>query len=188
MEMRALKPEAAGQEFGRTAIGEALSIGLFTEADLLRLKAIARLHARGLPGGVDWMDLLQEAILRALQGSRRRPPDLPIVAFLAGVMRSIRSEHWRRVQREAEAHAQLAAQSQAPAEPEQRLAAAQALAAIDRLFADDVAALQIIAGLGEGLAPDGIREVYRMSKRDYDSTRKRMRRILLREGLAWRQP
>ncbi|HLG88727.1 MAG TPA: sigma-70 family RNA polymerase sigma factor [Alphaproteobacteria bacterium] len=186
--MRALKSKASCQNLGETAIGEALSARLLSETDLLRLKAIARLHARGLPPGIGWMDLLQEAILRMLQGSRRKPPDLPIVAFLAGVMRSIRSEHWRRAQREADAQAWLAAESGPSVEPEERLAAVQALAAIDRLFAHDPQALQIIAGLGEGLTAERIREVYCMSKTDYDSTRKRMRRALLREGLAWRRP
>ena len=186
--MHALKAKATSPNLGETAIGEALSIGLLSETDLLRLKAIARLHARGLPAGIGWMDLLQEAILRMLQGSRRKRPDLPIVVFLAGVMRSIRSEHWRRAQREAEAHAWLATGSEPSIEPEERFAAAQALAMIDRLFAHDPRALQIIAGLGEGLTAERIREVYSMSKTDYDSTRKRMRRVLLREGLAWRRP
>jgi RNA polymerase sigma-70 factor (ECF subfamily) len=185
--MRALKSKVTCPNLDETAIGEALSAGLLSEADLLRLKAIARLHARSLPPGIGWMDLLQEAILRMLQGSRRKPSGLPIIVFLAGVMRSIRSEHWRHAQREADAHARLAAGSEPAVEPEERVAAVQALAAIDRLFAQDSLALQIIAGLGEGLTAEKIREVYRMSKTDYDSTRKRMRRVLLREGLAWRR-
>ena len=183
-----LKSRRVEQEFGDAAVEKALSIGLLTETDLLRLKAIARLHARGLPGGVGWTDLLHDSIVRALQGTRRRSPGLPMVAFLAGVMRSIKSEHWRRARREAQAHAQLLERSETAPDPERSVAAAQELALIDRLFADDSAALRIIAGLGEGLSADQIREVYGMSKTDYDSTRKRMRRVLLREGLAWRRP
>lgn len=182
------KSQAVKRDYGDTAMGEALSIGLLSETDLLRLKAIAHLHARDLPAGIGWMDLLQEAILRALRGSRRRPADLPIVAFLAGVMRSIKSEHWRQARREAETHARLAEGAETPLDPERSLAAQQQLALIDRLFADDAAALKVIAGLSAGLSAEEIRSVYGMSKTDYDSTRKRMRRVLLREGLAWRRP
>ena len=41
-----------------------------------------------------------------------------------------------------------------------------------------------VAGLTEGLTASDIRGRYDMSERDYDSTRKRMRRALLRRGLA----
>ena len=61
----------------------------------------------------------------------------------------------------------------------------QQLAEIDRLFADDRQAQQVIEGLFEGWSPEQIRARYDMSKTDYDSTRKRMRRALLREGLKW---
>ena len=78
----------------------AVALGLITEMDFLRLKAIARLHARGLPPDVDWDDLLQEAMTRAIVGARQAPHGVTMVAFLAGVMRSLRSEHWRRARRE----------------------------------------------------------------------------------------
>jgi hypothetical protein len=39
----------------------ALALNLISEMELLRLKTIARLHARGLPADVGWDDLLQEA-------------------------------------------------------------------------------------------------------------------------------
>jgi hypothetical protein len=80
----------------------ALALGLVTPADLLRLKTIARLHARGLPPDVGWEDLLQEAVTRALVGSRVQPEGVTIVAFLAGVMRSLRAEHWRRALRRSD--------------------------------------------------------------------------------------
>ena len=43
---------------------------------------------------------------------------------------------------------------------------------------------EILAGLTEGLAASDIRAHYDMSEREYDSTRKRMRRTLLRRGLV----
>jgi hypothetical protein len=45
---------------------------------------------------VAWEDLLQEALSRVLTGVRQRPEDVPMVAFVAGIMRSLRAEHWRR--------------------------------------------------------------------------------------------
>jgi hypothetical protein len=59
-----------------------------SDADLSRLRALAGLRARTLPG-VDWSDLLNEAIVRAPDRTRRWPPTVPILAFLAGVMRSM---------------------------------------------------------------------------------------------------
>ena len=77
----------------------ALALRLVTDCDLLRLKVIARLHGRSLPPDLSWADLLQEALRRVLDGSRAIPPGVPPVAFLAGVMRSIKAEHWRRRRR-----------------------------------------------------------------------------------------
>ena len=161
-----------------------------SKTDLLRLKVIARLHARGLPAGIGWTDLLHEAIVRVLDGSRKPPSGLSMVAFLAGVMRSIKAEHWRRLRRDARTFvAGGAGEERDPApDPERSLAASEALAALDRMFADDPLALQVIEGLGEGLSAEEIRKAYAMSQTDYDSTRKRMRRALLRDGLAWRRP
>ena len=73
-----------------------------SEIDLLRLRALARLRARGLPLGIDWSDLLHEALARALDGSRQWPHGVPILVFLTGVMRSVCADVWRRRRREAE--------------------------------------------------------------------------------------
>lgn len=164
----------------------AVAEGLLTPTDLLRLKAIARLHEWGLPADMGWADLLQEALLRLLQGSRRAPPGIPTVTLVAGIMRSIRAEQWRRLQREAPVPLMETEIDPAP-DPERSLAAQQELQAIFELFAGDPAALQILHGVTAGLDPEEIRTATGMSKTDYDSTRKRMRRCLLRKNLAWRQ-
>ena len=170
---------------GTAATGDvAGALRALSDTDLVRLKSLARLWSRGLPGGLGWADVLNEAIVRSLDGSRRWPTDVPLLAFLSGVMRSICHEHWRRARRD---HALLVVAPDAvaaPDNPERVLAAAQALGAINGLFADDPAALKILAGLAEGMTATDIRLHYDMSERDYDSTRKRMRRALLRRGLA----
>jgi RNA polymerase sigma-70 factor (ECF subfamily) len=171
----------------KTPAARALDRKLVTESDLLRLKVLARLHARGLPPEIAWTDLLQEAIARVLDGSRRQPAGLAIVPFLSGVMRSIKAEHWRRARREARQLPKLLADTPTP-NPESSLIAFQELTAIDRLFADDIPARNVITGLAEGRSPEEICSNNHLSKTDYDSTRKRIRRVLLREGLRTPQP
>lgn len=176
-------------------IETALALELVNEMQLLRLKTIARLHARGLPPDVSWEDLLQEAVTRVLVGSRRQPEGVTTVPFLAGIMRSLKSEHWRRAHARSgspgalglDRHSVSSREIDLPdpsPDPERSLVAQQELIAIRRLFADDAVALQIIAGLGGGLSAERIRSIYGISKTDYDSARKRMRRRLLREGLT----
>lgn len=186
---RAASVDPTGIDTGSVDIGRALRA--LSDADLVRLKALARLWSRGLPGGLGWADILHEAILRCLDGSRQWPAGVPLLAFLSGVMRSICDDHWRRVRRDAArlivdpTSGDLAGEA---VDPERALAAAQALGAINRLFAADPQALKIIAGLAEGMTASDIRRHYGMSECDYDSARKRMRRTLLRCGLAWRAP
>lgn len=173
----------------------ALALGMGSELELLRLKTIARLYARGLPPDVAWDDLLQEAITRVLVGSRRQPEGVTVVAFLAGVMRSLKAEHWRRVLNGpgkpntvrlgdvTDDSREVVLADPAPG-LERSLSARQELTAIEQLFSDDSVALRIIAGLGEGLSAEQIRLAAGLSKTDYDSARRRMRRVLLREGLT----
>jgi DNA-directed RNA polymerase specialized sigma24 family protein len=174
----------------------ALALKLVSEMNLLRLKTIARLHARGLPPDIGWDDLLQEALTRVLTGARRIPEGIAPVAFIAGIMRSLRSEHWkrfgaaRRRRVSSGSHRsyptpELEGRDAAP-DPERSLIAAEELQAIERLFADDPVALRIIDALGEGLAPEQIRATLSLTKTEYDSARKRIRRCLLREGLTCR--
>lgn len=172
----------------------ALALKLVSEMNLLRLKTIARLHARGLPPDLGWEDLLQEALTRVLTGARRIPDGIAPVAFIAGIMRSLRSEHWQRFsagrrRRNASARSGrylspgLEVREAAP-DPERSLIAAEELQAIERLFADDPVALRIIDALGEGLAAEQICATLALTRTEYDSARKRIRRCLLREGLT----
>ena len=168
------------------------ALASLSEADLLRLQALARLRARGLPRGVSWSDLLHEAIARALDGSRQWPPGLPFLAFLSGVMRSICHELWRRRGREAELvvfEDEVECDVACPAPNQERvLAAAQAIAAIQRLFRGDEIALRIMAGLANGLSAEEIRNNNNLSSVQYDSARRRMRRALIGIGLTGSAP
>jgi len=177
-----------------TTADVARAIHSLSDADLVRLKALAQLWARGLSRGLSWSDVLHEAIARVLDGSRKWPRGIPILAFLSGVMRSICEDQRRRERLEHEVlardvdSADLCAVGDAAgstADPERAVSAAQSLAAVNRLFVADPDALKIIAGLSDGLTAAEICRVYGMSEREYDTTRKRMRRALLRCGLDW---
>jgi len=173
----------------------ALAIGMVSEMELLRLKTIARVYARGLPPDMAWDDLLQEALTRVMLGARRQPEGVAMVAFVAGIMRSLKAEHWRRVRkrlgggeglrvdRTGSGSREVDVRDPAPG-LERSLSAQQELTAIERLFADDVLVLKIIAGLGQGLSAEQIRVATGISRIKYDSARRRMRRTLLREGLT----
>jgi RNA polymerase sigma-70 factor (ECF subfamily) len=154
--------------------------------DLLRLRAIARLRARSLPAGMSWSDLLHEAMLRALAGTRPWPPGVPLVAFLAGVMRSLCDEQWRR--RRLQDALPAPEPANAPDDPERALAASEAITAIHRLFAADAMATRVITGLLSGMSPEAIRRHYGLSDVEYDTARRRMRRTMLRHGLTWSWP
>jgi DNA-directed RNA polymerase specialized sigma24 family protein len=173
----------------------ALALGRVSKMELLRLKTIARVYARGLPPDVAWDDLLQEALTRIISGARREPKDVPMVAFVAGVMRSLRAEHWRRVRRGPSGHEAVnmdqAGDDRRAIElcdpspgPERSMSAQQEIRVIERLFAEDPVILKIIAGMGQGLSAARIRSALKISNTDYDSARRRMRRTLLREGLT----
>jgi DNA-directed RNA polymerase specialized sigma24 family protein len=178
------------KEWGRRPAPASRDVGAalatLSEEDLLRLRAIARLRARSLPGGISWSDLLHEAVLRALAGTRPWPPGVPLLAFLAGVMRSLCDELWRRHRRQD--HLPIPDHAGGPDDPERACAAVEALAAIQRLFASDEAALKVITGLIGGMAAEDIRRQYALTAVEYDTTRRRMRRTLLRHGLTWSWP
>jgi RNA polymerase sigma-70 factor (ECF subfamily) len=170
----------------------AAAIRALSDADLVRLKALARLWSRKLPAGHGWAEVLHEAIARALDGSRKWPPGVPLVNFLSGIMRSICDDQLWRARRERDVLVRCedpddlciwGEETRSSPDPERVLAATQALVAIHQLFAGDAAAMKIIEGLADGLSAREICAIYRMSERDYDTARKRMRRTLLRAGL-----
>ncbi len=173
----------------------AIALGLVTDLELLRLKTLARWYARGLPPDISWEDLLQEALTRIMVGKRQMPDGVGVVAFVAGVMRSLRSEHWQRLDRTTGrvrrnsgscsqgAHHQSELVDPEPG-PERALMAQQELTRVRHLFADDPTALAILDGLARGLTAEEIRVAVGLSDTDYASARKRMRRVLLREGLT----
>src|SRR6516162_6975882 len=118
--------------------------------------------------------------------ARPWPPAVPLLAFLAGVMRSVCDEQWRRHRRQN--HLPIPYGGGGVDDPERTCAAAEALAAIQRLFASDDAATKVITGMISSMGAEEIRCHYDMTAVEYDTTRRRIRRTLLRHGLAWSWP
>ena len=113
----------------------ARALAALTQADLLRLKRLAQQRARLVPG-LDWEDLLNDALLRALDGSRRWPRGVPLRAFLAGIMRSLADARAReRRQRIERSLAEAGGDSVAA--PDAQVHARQCLKAIAAFFAAD---------------------------------------------------
>ncbi|WP_315703008.1 MULTISPECIES: sigma-70 family RNA polymerase sigma factor [unclassified Bradyrhizobium] len=171
------------------------AIQALSEADLVRLRALAHLWSRGLPGGLGWTDILHEAIVRVLDGSRPWPFGVAILPFLAGVMRSICDDQWRRARYEQRLLVSCDDPDQGRDEPaddapdsERIVSSVNALADIYRLFSADPVVLKIIAGMACGLTAKDICRTYDISDLDYDTARRRMRRTLMRHQRTWSVP
>lgn len=174
----------------RKQIEEAIS-GL-SNTDLLRLKRVAQLRTFGLPD-MNWEDLLQEAIVRALAGSRAWPSGVPFLAFLVQTMRSIANEAWRNAQRSnitlesefesAETNSdtrefRLDDMATNDINPEREVMARDALRRIEALFTKDSDATSILIGLAQGLSPQEIQSQGEMTLARYEAAQKRIRRKL----------
>ena len=169
---------------GETATPEECIAALrrLTDGELRRLKQLARIRAIGLHT-VDSEDLLHEAIGRMLDGRRRWPRHVPLVVFLLGTMRSISSDHWRRLKDSVVVADGAAVDRGADptGDPEHRVSAKQTLARVEALFGDDAEALAVIAGMASGQRPDEIQKETGMDGTRYATTQRRIRRRLARE-------
>lgn len=162
-------------------------------AGLLRLEQIARNRVRGLHH-VEWEDLLQEAVARVMGGTRKWPRKVPLIAFMAGVMRSIASEYRGQRDLTAEVGIVLEAETRpvgeesvagvidaAPAGnpgPDLELEAKRELDAIEELFVGDKDALAVVMARAEGYTPAEIQKDFEITTTRYNSTLKRIRRRL----------
>jgi DNA-directed RNA polymerase specialized sigma24 family protein len=171
----------------------AAALATLSDADLLRLKHFAQLRSLRLPL-LNWSDLLNEAIVRALDGSRLWPPDVDFIVFLLQSIRSIASEQWRRIQRApVTREADLAPADSGNIErasldelgrheltPEREVLAAFALRDVMTIFRADQHANAILEGLAEGDSPTDIQHRTGMTPIQYASAQRRIRRALAR--------
>lgn len=163
-----------------------------SDEDHERLEKIARLRVMGLHA-VAWRDLLHDAIERLLDGRRRWPREVPLVVFLRETMRSIASDHWRRLdqsvvrsesevgeERETDGGAVVSAVDET-AQPERRVSAEETIRRIEDAFEGDREALCVLAAMASGRGPQEIQQEIGMDKTRYASTLRRIRRRLLHQ-------
>jgi hypothetical protein len=146
----------------------ARSLASLSAADQRRLELIARARSDGL-SALDWKDLLQESIVRMLDGSRRWPRRVPLVAFLAQTMRSIASDARSRPA-ELELHDDNVGADESLLND---IEAAEQLRRIRSHFEGDLAVLDLISGIQLGETAKETQLRAGLGSADYDAARKR---------------
>ncbi len=146
------------QRLPRASIHERLAA--LTVADYRRLAALARARAWGWD--IDAGDLLHEAVLRAYL-TRSCAPDVNVIAFLSGIMRSLVSQHVRALTARlsvrglwSDGHdtvegGMATIDSFDSEAPERRLDLRQARLALSRATAGDPQLERLVDALSEGL-------------------------------------
>lgn len=138
--------------------------------DMLRLEKISRLYARGLQP-TEGMDLLNEAFARALEGKRRWPRNVPIVAFLAQVMRGLASDIRDSLPTKANPAVDLFDDS-----CEGELNIIELIKEIMAIFKDDEEALSVLEYRIQSYSPKEVQDFLNMTPTQYGTILKRIRR------------
>jgi len=121
-------------------------------------------------------------LLRALDGSRRWPEGVPLLTFIAGIMRSLVDGRVDQRRRLVE-HALAGSEIPPAAPPDMQLHARQCLAAIAQFFAADTDVLTLIAALARQYLGGPNNAAPRLSQKRREAARKRLARAILRGQL-----
>lgn len=163
----------------------------FAAADSLRLEKAGRYL--GWKCRTDGGELLGEAVMRALNGDRRCPRQLPAVQFLIGVMKSLASEIIEKRKSDQLANPTnenplspsglLTCFATELPGPEELLLAKEeeeymkaVVADIEALFVNDEQAQQVLMGEMIGMSAEEIRKHGSMDRSTYNTARRRIRR------------
>lgn len=160
-----------------------------TEEELLRLERYAHFRIRSLGGrtlGRDAGDLVREALAATLGGDRRwNLRNVDFFTHLVGVMRSL-AGHWNEreravpILREADRATDgpgFLSQQRSPAPgPDRIVEARETLERIEKWFEHDPHVKVVLEGLRDGLTGVETQAARAMSRQDYESALKRMRR------------
>lgn len=152
-------------------------VELLTPAQKTALVKFARLYARKT--AYEWEDLLQEALSRVLACDRSWRRDLPVVAFLAGVMRSIAWE-WKRTKDSTVEEVDVGDEGAEASGVLARLDITRVLS----LFDDDPVAKKMVTEMMLGTRAEELREVCGLTPIAYESIRRKIRRRIEKLQLA----
>jgi len=164
------------------------AIESFDSATLLRLERAAARLADGR--GIEADDLLHDAVVKSLNGDRNCPRDVSVAVFLFNAMKSLANSALKKKQRSKQdehtdvyddgmgdenpdSHEQSAEDSVLSAE-----AARQLTEEMSEVFTEDEDAQLVLMGLCQEMSPDEIQADCNLSKTDYNTIRRRIRRKL----------
>ena len=151
------------------------------KSDFTKLMIIARSFSRNRLKGVvvESDDLLQEAIVKTLDGRRRWSRKVNIIKHLDRVMESdsshVAEQRAREVAQLPDVHAETVDHQPSP---EARLQAREKLDDGLALFAEDKTALELLRLKSDGFFASEIQRELGMGKTQYETTTKRIRRRL----------
>jgi DNA-directed RNA polymerase specialized sigma24 family protein len=170
----------------RSEVEAALS--QFSLADSGRLRAVAKQYSFGR--GMEWQDLLQEALCRSL-ASRNCPSGVDLVKFLCEAMRSIAHGEADKIRRRPvlvsvgttnAKQEKVLNHPDSALDPEEKLIHDQTFARLRRdvlaAFDDDVIARDLVDGMMEGFNAGELRELANLDPTTYESKRRFIRRRL----------
>jgi hypothetical protein len=167
----------------RTRVEFEAAIGCFSDADWARLDSLARSFA--FSTGWDPDDLLQEAIVRTLQGTRNCPTSVGVMKHLADTMSSI-ADTERSKGRNQHSHVPIVQPGLILAEdpPSPTWSAEDTLvyqgerAELLALFDDDPIAREMVEGILADFDTDQLKDLTGLQGNAYDSKRTLIRRRL----------
>lgn len=162
----------------------AAAINRLGKVDWLKLEKCARFQVYRY-AAINPLEVLAEALARAMTGERVWPADVALMTFLRGVIRSVADEFREKEKAkintpdpEATASMQNATEAtSAPAE-DQALEQRELIQEVWRLFDGDDGAQAVMFGIEEGMTAKEVQGQFDLSATSYDAARKRFKRKL----------
>ena len=167
-------------------------LSCLSKADLLRLRRIAQYQASKLRG-CEPDDLLSEGVNLVISGTRRWPRGIDIAPFMRNVFDSLvssKAKHAAVVGRyEVDVEVDRsgnpdfgdhAAELDRSSDPSDRAYAQEVLEIVTNELSGDQHAQALALAMGEGLTAKETQTHFNMSQHQYDSARKRLRRVVSR--------
>jgi len=169
-----------------------------TDADWMKVRKMAEGHLWGTRLG-DPEDLINETLVRLIEGTRRWSPGMAFVPWLGSAMKSVADgiRNLKHVKIEALAGDMIsdtdseevldvfASEDRTPLDSllteEARKDAEATVAKIQTFFKGDEDVEWILMGIEDGLKAEDIRETSGMTLTQYESAKKRLRRGLVRQ-------
>ncbi len=173
------------------------ALDMLTQSEKARIQAIAKSYAKIM--GIEWEELFHEAIARTLERQRNCPEDVHPIAFIAGVMKGLKSDDFRAGKRRQDQGFGIISQGDliddlttntAPS-PEDMLIAKENdgewIQSYDKLleaFKGDDDIQYILIAMQEGFEGKALREEVGLDETTYNSARRRLRRKTLSGNLS----